>query len=187
MTQRSRRAVGLWIAIVAHMAMITHVSAYPLSASGHSEYEVKAAYLYNFGRFVAWPRDVPADHAPEFTICVLGRDPFGPALDTTISGEKIGGRSVVASRISEIEKASTCRVLFISSSESKRLKEVLAGLGRRSILTVSDMPEFVQQGGMVQFVLAEERVRFEINKAAAQQAGLSLSSELLKVAVKVRE
>jgi hypothetical protein len=116
---------------------------------------------------------------------VLGRDPFGLALDTTISGEKIDGKTVVARRISEVGEAATCRILFISSSENKQLKEILSSLGKQSVFTVSDMPQFVQQGGMVQFVLAEERVRFEINLAATQQAGLSISSQLLKVAAEV--
>jgi hypothetical protein len=186
MTQWIRKAVVLWSAIVAG-AVIIGVPTDPLRASNHSEYEVKAAYLYNFGRFVEWPENAPSDRAPEFTICVLGHDPFGPALETTISGEKIDGKNVVASRISEVAEATTCRVLFISSSESKQLKDILLNLGKLSVLTVSDMPQFVQQGGMVGFVLAEERVQFEINMAAAQRAGLNLSSELLKVAAKVRE
>ena len=156
------------------------------SASNPSEYEVKAAYLYNLGRFVEWPQDVPAGQANEFAICVLGRDPFGSALDSTISGESIDGKRVVARRISKVDAAPGCRVLFISSSENTRLNEILAAVSRESVLTVSDFPHFLQQGGMVQFVLLEERVRFEVNLAAAEQARLSLSSELLKVAADVK-
>ena len=94
--------------------MLVGVPTHRISASNPSEYEVKAAYLYNFGRFVEWPPNVPSGQANEFTICVLGRDPFGPALDTTISGEKIDGKNVVARRISKVGEAATCRVLFIS-------------------------------------------------------------------------
>ena len=98
----------------------------------------------------------PSSQTNEFTICVLGRDPFGLALDATISGEKIDGKNVVARRISKVEEAAGCRVLFISSSEDKQLKEILSAIGKLSVLTVSDMPQFIQQGGMVQFILTDE-------------------------------
>ncbi len=156
-------------------------------ASNPTEYEVKAAYLYNFGRFVEWPQDAPPVRATDFAICILGDDPFGRALDATIAGEKIDGKSVVARRVSKIEEAVNCRVLFIGPSESGQLKTILATLVKASTLTVSDEPQFVQKGGMVQFVLAAGRVRFEINIGAARQAGLSLSSDLLKVAANVRQ
>ena len=182
----SQRTILVRLTMVVAAGMLVGGPSHLVSASNPSEYEVKAAYLYNFGRFVEWPRDVPSNQAGEFTICVLGRDPFGLALDTTISGERIDGKNVVAQRISKVGEAANCRVLFISASENKQLKEILSNLGRLSILTVSDMPQFVQQGGMVQFVLADERVRFEINLTAAQQAGLNLSSQLLKVAAQVR-
>jgi hypothetical protein len=158
-----------------------------LVASNHSEYEVKAAYLYNFGRFVDWPQDAPPVRASDFAICVLGDDPFGRALDSTISGEKIDGKSVIARRVAKIEEAADCRVLFIGIVESAQVKAILSTLGKSSILTVSDEPQFVREGGMVQFVLVDGRVRFEINLGAARQAGLSLSSDLLKVAVGVRQ
>ena len=128
---------------------------------------------------------MPPSQVDEFPICVLGRDPFGTALDATISGEKINGSHVVARRIPKVEEAGSCRVLFLSSSEDKQLKDILSSVGKLNVLTVSDLPRFIQQGGMVQFVMADRRVRFEINLAAAQQAGLKLSSELLKVAATV--
>lgn len=157
------------------------------SASGHSEYEVKAAYLYNFGRFVNWPHNAAPSPANEFVICVLGHDPFGPVLDGIISGEKIKEKNVVARRIAKVDDAAGCRVLYVSPSESRQLKEILKTLLKQSVLTVSDIPQFVKSGGMVQFVLLDRRVRFEINVAAARQAGLNLSSELLKVAADVSE
>jgi hypothetical protein len=174
------------LAIVIGAGMLACFPAMRISASNPSEYEVKAAYLYNFGRFVEWPPDVPLGTADTFTICVMGRDPFGSALDTTISGEKIGGKTVVARRISGSGEATDCRILFVSASEDKQVKEILSTLGKQRVLTVSDLPQFIQQGGMVQFVLVNERVRFEINLAATHEAGLNLSSQLLKVAVEVR-
>lgn len=174
------------LAIAAIVGVLLCFSTHSMPASNHSEYEVKAAYLYNFGRFVEWPQKAPSESTGEFPICVFGHDPFGPALDSTISGERIDGQMVVARRISRVEEAASCRVLFISSSENKQLKGILSTIGKLGVLTVSDSPDFLQQGGMVQFVLAEERVRFEINLTAARQAGLNLSSELLKVAAEVR-
>jgi YfiR/HmsC-like len=151
-----------------------------------SEYDVKAAYLYNFSRFVQWPKVEESRNEP-FAICVLGQDPFGSSLHSTIMRETIAGRSVVAKQISSLHDALNCQVLFISASEDNRLKQILNNLGTASILTVSDLPRFTQRGGMVQFVLEGNKVRFEVNSATAQRAGLALSSELLKVAVNVRK
>jgi hypothetical protein len=151
-----------------------------------SEYDVKAAYLFNFSRFVEWPAKTAETADGSFAICVLGRDPFGTALNTTVARETIAGKTVVAKQIISPQDADHCRVLFISSSEDRRLKQILDVLGTASILTVSDLPRFTERGGMVQFVLAENRVRFEVNSATTGRAGLILSSELLKVAVNVR-
>jgi hypothetical protein len=151
-----------------------------------TEYQVKAAYLQNFGRFVEWPARFAGTANDSFSICVLGQDPFGAALDAVLTGETIDSKSVVARRIVKWEDAVNCRIVFISSSESNQLQEILTALDRSSILTVSDMPRFSQHGGMIQFILQGNRIRFEVNLAAAQSAGLILSSELLKVAVTVR-
>lgn len=149
-------------------------------------YEVKAAYLYNFGKFVEWPAKVTAGNNEPFMICVLGKDPFGTSLDATIAGEAIGGKSVLAKRISNPQEALNCRVLFISSSEDAQLKNILATLEKTSVLTVSDMSQFTRRGGMIQFVDEANRVRFEVNLTVAERAGLTLSSQLLKVAISVR-
>jgi hypothetical protein len=152
-----------------------------------NEYQVKAAYLYNFGRFVQWPAKVAANDDSTFTICVLGQDPFGPLLDSTLAGESIGGKPVVTRRLSKPQEAADCRILFINSTEQKHLREILVALEKEAVLTVSDMPDFSRRGGMIQFVLEGERVRFEVNLARAENARLTLSSELLKVALVVRK
>jgi hypothetical protein len=152
--------------------------------SSPTEYEVKAAYLYNFGKFVEWPAKI-ATADDFFTICVLGQDPFGATLDTTITGESINGKKVVVNRIARSKDAISCRILFISSSEESQVKEILAALDQTSVLTVSDMPQFTRRGGMIQFLVEENRVRFKVNLTAAEHAGLTLSSQLLKVAISV--
>lgn len=152
-----------------------------------NEYQVKAAYLFNFGRFVKWPTTPTAGKDDSFTVCVLGQDPFGPILDSTLAGEDLDGKRVAARRISKPQDAGACRILFISSEEGNRLKEILSALDEEGVLTVSDMPDFSRRGGMIQFVMDGNRVRFEINLASAQNARLTLSSELLKVAAAVRK
>ena len=151
-----------------------------------TDYEVKAAYLYNFGRFVEWPGKGAAAQGGSFTVCVLGQDPFGSRLDATLAGETIGGKTIVAKRISSAEESGNCQILFLSLTDDSRLNKVIADLVKKAVLTVSDAPQFVKCGGMIQFVLEGKKVRFEVNLTATQHAGLTLSSELLKVATAVR-
>jgi len=151
-----------------------------------TDYQVKAAYLYNFGKFVQWPANPSTQKDSLFSVCVLGQDPFGPALDATLSGASIGGQRVVARRISSPEESVNCRILFLGATEAARMNKIIQSLDKEAVLTVSDLPEFSQRGGMIQFVTEGNRVRFEVNLEAAQQAGLTLSSELLKVATTVR-
>jgi hypothetical protein len=162
----------------------------PARAQGHprpTEYQLKAQYLTDFGRFVKkWGnRSLPGPEQ-SFDLCILGQDPFGPALDAAARGEAIAGAPLVVRRIARPLDAAGCRILFIGASDSPQLSAALAALGNSPVLTVADMPDFVHQGGMIEFVLDGNRVKFEINLGAAQRAGLSLSSDLLKVARVVR-
>ncbi len=150
-----------------------------------SEYEVEAAYLFNFSKFITWPADSGA-RGGQFSICVLGDDPFGPTLDKIVTGEKVEGKSVVDKRITRSEEATTCSILYISPSEASRLSKTLLAVKDAPVLTVSDIPDFMDRGGMIQFLLRDNRVRFAVNLAPTQRDGLALSSELLKVAVTVR-
>lgn len=151
-----------------------------------SEYQVKAAYIYNFGKFVRWQASAVANQGDSFTICVLGDDPFGSVLQSTLAGESIGGIPVTIMRVPRPQDATGCRILFLNAAEDIHLRNILAALGKASVLTVSDMPDFSKRGGMIQFVMEGDRVRFEINRASAENARLILDSELLKVATSVR-
>lgn len=185
-------ADGQWRMIHTGFAVLCLASAIlaPATAGAQgarpSEYQVKAAYLYDFSRFVAWPAQSGNEKSGEFAICVLGEDPFGTILDTTVTGEKSGGQAVVTRRISKPQDALNCRILFIGDSETDHLKEVLAEMGRASVLTVSDIPRFSERGGMIEFILKGNKVRFNVNLTNATDAGLTVSSELLKVALTVR-
>src|SRR3977135_3580716 len=175
--------------VIALVGMVALFGSLGMSAkkSKPREFEVKATYLYNFARFVEWPTTAAAVKSDSFPICVLGQDPFGPALATIVAGETIGGKAVLVKRVLKPQEAVSCGVLYISSSEETRLREVLAGLDKAAVLTVSDIPQFSQRGGMIQFVQESNKIRFEVNLASAEDAGLTLSSELLKVAVLVRK
>lgn len=152
-----------------------------------TESQVEAVYLFNFSRFIEWPADPASPTVATFSLCVLGEDPFGAFLDSTLAGEGVGGKSFVVRRISKAEDALDCRILFVSTSEQDHLKQVFDVLANKSVLTVSDIPRFAQRGGMIEFVVDKDKVRFEINLTNATEAGLTLSSDLLKVAVAVRK
>jgi hypothetical protein len=186
--QSAKLRCGKLPAVLAHLFLCCLLFSLPTTQAQQtkpSEYQVKAAYLYNFGRFVDWPPNVTANEVNTFPICVLGPDPFGPALDATLANQTMNGKGVVARRISKPQDALNCRIAFVSSLENHQLKGILATLGKAGVLTVSDAPQFLEQGGMIQFVLDGNRIRFAVNVANAQSAGLTLSSELLKLAVTV--
>lgn len=146
------------------------------------EYEIKAVFLFNFAQFVEWPKSAfPHPDAP-FHIGVLGADPFGAALKQTVAGESIRGRKVMLHQSHRLEDLRHCHLLFISASERGRVRDVLAQIGDSPVLTVSEIPNFAQHGGIVNFFLQGNKVRFEINVAAAQHHGLKLSSQLLSLA-----
>jgi len=161
-------------------------AALPAQSVKPTDYDVKAAYLFNFGHFVEWPANASVSRSDSFVVCVLGQDPFGAVLDATLAGESIAGKKVTAKRISTPEESANCQILFLSAAEELRLQKIIGALNEQPVLTVSDMPHFSQRGGMIQFVLDGKKVRFEVNLSAVHHAGLSLSSELLKVATTVR-
>jgi hypothetical protein len=146
------------------------------------EYEVKAAFLFNFAKFVEWPPDAFPDPATPVTICIVGEDPFGQGLDAVVEGETLNGRRLAVRRLRDLLQARDCHVLFVSRSEKERLPALLAGLRSGGVLTVGEGDGFLEQGGMIRFVLEQNRVRFDINLDAAEHARLKLSSKLLRLA-----
>jgi hypothetical protein len=149
-----------------------------------TESQVKAAYLFNFGKFVRW-RTAPENHADSLEICVLGRNSLGTVLEATVKGETIDGKPVIARNVSSLREAEGCQILFVSLSEESRLSTVLAEAKRLPALTVSDIPHFAERGGMIGLVNQDDRIRFEVNVVPMEDAGLTVSSELLKVSLRV--
>jgi YfiR/HmsC-like len=168
------------------LALFTVLSSVYLEAqqARPTEAQVKAAYLFNFGKFVRW-RTPPENRADSLEICVLGRNSFGAVLDATVKGESIDGKPVIARSVSSLHEAEGCRILFVSLSEESRLSTVLAEAKRLPVLTVSDIPHFAERGGMIGLVNQDDRIRFEVNIVPMEDVGLTVSSELLKVALRV--
>ena len=149
------------------------------------EYEVKAAFLFNFAKLTEWPGDAFRLHDKNFEMCILGDDPFGRSLEQ-LRDRTIGGRSVSITRTTDISESSACNLIFVASSESYRLPEIISFVRERPILTVSDIKGFEKEGGIIAFFLKDNRVRFRINIDAARKAKLKISSYLLEVAEIVR-
>ncbi|HLW79574.1 MAG TPA: YfiR family protein [Terriglobia bacterium] len=148
------------------------------------EYQVKAAFLFNFAKFVEWPRPDPAGEA--INLCVVGDDPFGGVLDQMVKGKLVNGRSVEVQRIAAAGKIESCDMAFLGASERKRIPAILEGLGRAGVLTVGETEDFTRQGGVIGFFLDGNHVRFEVNLDAAERARLKISSKLLNLAKIVR-
>jgi hypothetical protein len=145
------------------------------------EYLIKAAYLYNFTKFVEWPSEAFKDNLSPINLYILGTDPFGEALNS-IRDKTVKGRRISIKHVNHIEEISECHILFISASEKENLRHILNTLKNSAILTVSEMEQFAQRGGIINFITVENRIHFEINPDASQHSGLKISSQLLKLA-----
>lgn len=147
-----------------------------------SEWEVKAAFLFNFAKFIDWPESKLPLTAP-LVIGVVGEDPFKEDLEKTIGGKNVLGHPIQTRRFTGINEARQAHILFISDSERRRVPQILKTLSGASVLTVSEMDDFCDQGGMINFKIVANKVKFEINQQIAENEGLKISSKLLNVAV----
>jgi len=147
-----------------------------------SEYQVKAAYLYNFAKFVEWPPGSFASASANFQLCILGPDPFGEELRNLIRDKAMNGHPFEVRDVLDPRQAKGCQILFIASPEKKQWKQILSVLAGSSVLTVGENEGFAERGGMINFFLQNGRVKFEVNPKAAELAGLKISSKLLSVA-----
>jgi hypothetical protein len=157
-------------------------AAAPAPLTGSLERKVKAAYLFNFAKYLDWPAGAfPSAQAP-IIIGILGQDPFGQIIEQTIAKRRVGPRPVVLQRGKQVTELTNCHILFIASSEKDGLSKVLATLKGKHALTVSEIPQFCSNGGMLTFVIDHEVVRFEINLDNAEEAGLKISARMLTTA-----
>lgn len=146
------------------------------------EYEVKAAYLYNFANFVEWPADAFPDPDEPFIVAILGIDPFGTLMEQAFSGRKLLDRETLIVRTDRPETAAAAHLVFIAASEADDMPQILRALSGRSVLSVGDEAEMARHGTVIGFRLDERKVRFDINPERAERARLRLSSQLLKLA-----
>jgi uncharacterized protein DUF4154 len=151
-------------------------------AAPPGEYQVKAAFLYNFTKFVEWPRRSSRLSPTAFRIGILGEDPFGGAIEGITKEKTVGGRAILVRRLKNAEEARTCEVVFISVSEQSHLGLILGQLEGAGVLTVGDMEGFAKLGGVINFVMENQEVHFDINVDASERAGLRISSKLLSLA-----
>jgi len=155
--------------------------------SGPTEYQLKAAFLFNFAKFVDWPPSSFAGPKAPFVICILGPDPFGQAIDDTLRGQAIDNHPVTVLRAQDASQLRRCQMAFISPSERAPLQAILQSIRGANILLVGETPGFASAGGAIQFQMQDERIRFSINPAAAERAGLRVSSKLLSLATIVHD
>ena len=159
------------------------------------EFQIKAAFLYNFINFVDWPKEKAASNNP-IIIGIIGKDPFGKAFEP-IKNKQVKGRKVLIKRFKDIEELKQsseqieslrkCYLLFICYSEKKKLSEIINLVKDHSVLIVGDMKDFLESGGIINFLMEDKKVRFEINNTAAKQAKLKIRSKLLRLAKRVIE
>jgi hypothetical protein len=162
---------GLWVLLL----LMTPAA----SRAESKEYQVKAAFLYNFAQFVAWPENAFTNAGEPFQIGVLGENPFGAALKETVHGETIHGREMIVQQSNHAEDLASCQIVFVSKTQVGHLDEVFSKFGSKPVLTVSETAGFAQRGGIINFYRDGGKVRFEINPEAAEKSGLKLGSELL--------
>lgn len=177
----------------AHVAALLLAAHFPMAiravyaAQSPTEYQVKAAYLFNLLKFVEWPDNPVVDPHAKWVIGIIGSTPIGDELTRLIEGKNVLGRELEVKKFQAADNPRDCNILFVSESEQKRLPSILAALRGSSVLTVGDMDHFIGEGGMVQFVVEDARVRIAIDVGATSRASLKVSSKLLSLARLVTE
>jgi hypothetical protein len=180
-----RRLQILIVALSISLSWAPGAFAQSPEASDSSEYLIKAGFIFNFAKFVEWPSNAFAQPDSPIVIGILGTDPFGTIIDKIVQDKKIGTRGFVVKRLkwgADLKELRECKILFIGASERAHMDELVQMLRGLPVLTVGETPGFAERGGVIRFVLEDNRVRFEVNVVAARQADLTISSRLLTLA-----
>jgi hypothetical protein len=178
------RTVAAYITAILAFLVLWGATASRAEVGQLTENQVKAAYLFNFAKFVEWPGSAFVGPGAPLVIGIIGKGPYGEAHEA-LSGRTAKGRRVVIRQLTRADEAAGCQILFIAASEKPRLQEILRALPASGVLTVSDLKNFCRTGGMIGLITRGEKLQFEINVANAERAGLKLSSQMLKLAVSV--
>lgn len=175
-----------FIALALFVVALTFGPATGAQEATPGEYQLKAAFLFNFAKFIDWPATSFAAGQTQLYLCVLGEDPFGPAIDA-LQGKTLGTRLVTVQRVSTIAESRHCQMVFVSSSERRHFSEIFEALKANNTVTVGESKGFAEAGGIIEFRLEQDHVRFAINTHAADDAGLRISSKLLALATIVHD
>jgi hypothetical protein len=165
-----------------HWLLAVLVCAFAARGGEMNEYRIKALFLYNFAQFIEWPAGTFKDPAAPITICVLEPNPFEDELERAVWNKVVAGHPLQVRQITDLKQANGCQMLFISSSQPKRVRPLLSELKTSGLLTVGEVDGFAAQGGVINFKLKDGSIRLEINKSEAEREGLHISSKLLSLA-----
>jgi len=171
------------IRLAASLALLAGLNEAARAGDLPLEYAIKASYLYKFAPFVHWPPTAFESPGAPLAICIAGPDPFGPALDEAVKGQRVNGHPIVVRHVEAVRSGIPCQILFMAGDEGE---EDLHAIAHEPILTVTDRARG-STGGMIQFVTVGGRVRFSIDQVAAQDGGIAISSKLLGLAVSVNK
>jgi len=177
-----RSSIARWSCWLVLLAL----GAVPLHAEVAKEYQLKAAFLYNFTKFVEWSPGRFADETSPIVIGVFGANPFGSELEAAVAGRTVNRRPITVRMLANADEARSVHVVFVDTTGEAGLEELLAAAREAGVLTVGESPQFAARGGIINFTIEGDRVRFEINQAAGERAGLRISAQLLKLATAVR-
>jgi hypothetical protein len=173
-----------WAALLGLLLTVGPATSSSADSPVAKEYKVKAAFIYNFAKFVEWPPQKLANDSAPIVIGVLGANPFGDELENALKGRQINNRSVVVRQFDNLDAAKAANLLFVNLNDESKLRKVLKEYG---VLTVGQSESFARNGGMITFTFSDDKLRFEINIGAAEQAGLKISAQLQKLATTVRK
>lgn len=174
------RMLSLWVLLGAALQLSAQTPAF-------DEYQVKAAFLYNFAKFVEWPPGTFANSTDPIGICIVGQNPFGPALEYMVQGKKVGDRAFAVRRLADTQQSGQCQILFIGAAEWKRTRALLDAVKSPGVLTVGETDNFTDLGGIITFRLDGPRVRIQVDLQTAERAKLRISSKLLSLAEIVKK
>ena len=176
------RLLRLLITIAIVILPSLGLQAHAQDSSVSSEYLIKAGFIYNFANLVQWPANAFAQPDSPIVIGILGEDPFGTVLDRVLAGKRVNSRVFLVKRLKSVVDLKECHILFVSSSEIAHLTEAIHLVKGMPILTIGEIPGFAKRGGIINLVLEDNKVHFEINVEAAKEADLTISSRLLALA-----
>jgi hypothetical protein len=177
-TPRHKRSITTLAILLAMLSATTRLPA----QTAKGEYEVKAAFLLHFAQFVEWPPDSFKDATSPFTYCTIGDDPFHGALEQIVQGKNVGNRPLIVQHLKPRDDFAGCHILFIASEDKRRLAEALASAAGHPVLTVGESEHFARDGGIIGFLLENNKVRFDVNVQSAARGKLKISSRLLLLA-----